>query len=107
MAATNALDSLTSNAPSTQIITLQAKLNALTELSRELQNVRSFTKTLLQPHSSSESRKAFASLDTFAASALSPEVQKALNAASLSEREDRNEVDDYRRVLTKPALPTR
>ena len=106
MAAANALDSLTSNAPGTQLVALQSKLNVLTELSRELQNVRSFTKNLLQPHSG-EPRKSFASLDAFSANVLSPEIQKALNTASSSEREDGNEVDDYRRALTKPALPTR
>ena len=106
MAATNPLGSLSSNAPSTKLLALQAKLNVLTELSRELQSVRSFTKTLLQSHSS-EPRKTFASLDTFSANALSPEIQKALHAASLSEHEDGNEVDDFRRALTKPALPAR
>lgn len=100
-------DSLASGGAINELTALQVKLSVLSELSRELQTVRSFTRTLLQPHSN-ESRKTLGSLDAFSATVLSPETQKALNAALARERQDSSEVDEYQRLLTKPiAAPPR
>lgn len=100
------MDSVASPAANTELVALQAQLSVLSELSRELQNVRSYTRSLLQPHSH-EARKTLGSLQDFSASIVSSETQRALSTASARECEDGSEVDDYRRVLTKPSIVPR
>lgn len=97
------MDSLPSVAPTSELVELQARLNLLGDLSRQLQQVRSFTQSLLQPHSN-EARKTLVNLDQFSSRILSPETQKALDIALSREQKDGTEVDEYRRALTKPSI---
>ncbi|KAF8322288.1 hypothetical protein DL93DRAFT_1290491 [Clavulina sp. PMI_390] len=95
------IDIIDVSATNDELASLQEKLNLLNDLSRDLQNVRQLPKSLLQPHSG-EARITLSRLEEFSTSLASPGVSSALDVASSREREDGTDVEDYRRLLTKP-----
>lgn len=83
---------------------LQTQLAILNDAQRELQTTRTLTKSLFQS-TPGETRRALQTLNAFQATALSDVTQGALRSASIREAEDGAEIDDYRRILTKPSIP--
>lgn len=87
---------------SENLVALQAHLAVLCDLSSGLQNARSHTKSLFRLP---EYRTSLEDLIRFSGSLTSNESQEALKAGALAESADGSDVDTYRRIITKPAVP--
>lgn len=89
---------------SENLVALQAHLAVLSDLSSGIQNARSHTKSLFKMH---EYRPSLAMIQRLRVSVESSESQEAFKSGALAETADGSDVDAYRRIITKPIVPTR